>query len=68
MNANKLKGKIVENGLTVSELALKIGVDSSTMYRKISAKNGDKMLIREVKEIIEILHLTDEEAVSIFFN
>lgn len=68
MNANKLKGKIVENGLTVSDLALKIGVDPSTMYRKISAENGDKMLIREVKEIIEILHLTEEEAVSIFFN
>ena len=44
VNVNKLKGKIVENGMTVSTLAEKIGVDRATLYRKLS-NNGETMLV-----------------------
>ena len=44
MNVNKLKGKIVENGLNVSQLASSIGIDMTTMYRKLTS-NGDTLTI-----------------------
>ncbi|MCG1029277.1 helix-turn-helix transcriptional regulator [Virgibacillus halodenitrificans] len=67
MNVNKLKGKIVENGLTVGELANQIGMDRSTLYRKIS-NDGDSLTIKDVNLICRVLKLTKEEAMHIFFN
>lgn len=37
VNINKLKGKIVECGLNITELACKIGIDRTTLYRKINS-------------------------------
>lgn len=64
MNVNKLKGKIVESGMNVESLALKIGVDRSSMYRKLN--NGDKITVGEAVKIKDALELTPEEACSIF--
>ena len=33
VNVNKLRGKIVENGMSVEKLAGAIGVDKATIYR-----------------------------------
>ena len=65
-NMNKLRGKLVENEISVEELADKIGVTRSTIYRKIST-NGDSFTVGEANKIVDILHLTAEEAVAIFF-
>lgn len=65
MNINKLKGKIVEKEMTVALLAEKIGIDRSTLYRKL---DNQTLTIKEVKKIVEILNLTLDEANSIFFN
>jgi len=67
INVNKLKGKIVENGLKVGELALKIGIDRSTFYRKLK-NQGDSFTIREVNLICKELKLTKDEAMEIFFT
>lgn len=67
VNINKLKGKIVENGLTVTALAEKIGMDRATLYRKIS-NNGDTMLIKDANAICAALNLSVEDAVAIFFS
>lgn len=67
VNINKLKGKIVENGLTVATLAEKIGVDRATLYRKMS-NNGETMLVRDANNIVSALNLTPDEAVAIFFS
>jgi hypothetical protein len=67
MNVNKLKGKIVENGFTVGSFAESIGMDRSTLYRKMN-KNGDTFTIKEVKIICCKLELTDDEALAIFFS
>ena len=56
VNVNKLKGKIVENGMTVSALAEKIGVD------------GETMLVKDANAIVSALHLTAEDALAIFFS
>lgn len=67
INVNKLKGKIVECGLSVDELAEKIGLDKSTLYRRLH-KNGETFSIREANLICEALSLTKEEATAIFFT
>ena len=66
ININKLKGRIVERGLTISELAVKMGIDPSTLYRKIS-NDGDTMLVSEANKIVSILRLSSEDAIAIFF-
>ena len=66
INVNMLKGKIIEKGMNVTELARKIGVDRATLYRKLES-NGDTMLVRDANNIVAALNLTSEEAVAIFF-
>lgn len=67
VNINKLKGKIVENGLSVEKLAEKISIDRSTLYRKMS-NNGETFTIKEANLICKVLELSGQEATEIFFN
>lgn len=66
MDLNKLKGKIVEKGWNIERLALHLGVDRSSMYRKLN--NFEKITIGEAKRITTLLNLTNEEASSIFLG
>jgi plasmid maintenance system antidote protein VapI len=66
MNIRKLKGKMVEKGLTVGNLAAEMGVTKSTMYRKLSA--GKKITVEDAQKIKESLNLTGDEARDIFFG
>ena len=66
VNTNKLRGKIVECGMNVSDLAEKIGIDKATLYRKINS-GGDGFTIRDVNLIARALNLGFDEINSIFF-
>lgn len=66
MKLNKLKAKIVERGMNVETLAEKIGVDRSSLYRKLN--NFEKITIGEANRIKAVLELTNEEASSIFLD
>lgn len=66
VNVNKLRGKIIERGMNVEALAEAIGIDRSTLYRKMSC-GGDTMLVKDANNIVEALGLSADEAVSIFF-
>lgn len=67
VNVNKLKGKIVEKGLSVSELATLIGVDKTTFYRKLNS-DGKNFTIKEVDLIAEKLTLNKDDVNAIFFS
>ena len=67
VNINKLKGKIVEKELTIEKLAESIGLDRSTLYRKIN-NNGETITIKEANLICRELGLTVTEATDIFFS
>jgi len=67
VNVNKLKGKIIENGMSVASLAERIGMDRATLYRKIG-KNGKAMLIEDANKIVLALNLAADDAVAIFFS
>lgn len=66
VNINKLKGKIVERGLNISELAEKIGIDRATLYRKLGG-NGESFSIRDADLISKALELSIDEVNAIFF-
>ena len=65
MDVQKLKGKIVEKGMNVEAVAEQIGVDRSSLYRKLN--NFEKITIGEANRLKDVLCLSDEEAKSIFF-
>lgn len=65
MNILKLRGKMVERGCNVESLATEIGVDKSTLYRKLN--NGENFTVADVQKIKAALDLTTEEASDIFF-
>lgn len=67
MNINKFKGKVVENGLSIEKVARLIGIDKSTLYRKLNA-GGNDITIGEMGEMYKILKLTVDEAHDIFFD
>ena len=66
MNIPKLKGKMVERGINVETLAAKIGINRSTLYRKL--ESGEKFTVGEAQTIKEVLNLDKDEAVAIFFG
>ena len=63
IKTDKLKGIIVENGLTQMEVAKQIGIAPKTFYEKM--KNG-VFGSDEIQIMIDILHI--EDPVSIFFT
>ena len=65
MNVLKLKGRIVENGLTMEAVADKLGIDRTTLSRKLSE---DTVKVSEARKLIELLKLTPEDAFAIFFT
>lgn len=66
VNINMLRGKIVERGTNVSDVAEKMGIDKATLYRRIA--DGDAFTIGEAQKITDILSLSHDEAVAIFFS
>ena len=66
VNVDKLHGKIRELKTNIVEVAAKMGIDKSTLYRKL-AKNGAGLTIKDAQQLVNILQLTDEEAILIFF-
>ena len=66
VNVDKLHGQIRELKMNIVEVAARLGIDKSTLYRKL-AKNGAGLTVRDAQLLVDILQLTDEEALLIFF-
>lgn len=64
MNVNKLKAKIVEMGMNVESLAEAIGIDRSSLYRKLN--KSEKITIGEAQKMKDALSMSDDEAYEIF--
>lgn len=62
-NVMKLKGKIVENGYNQESFAEAIGMSKATLIRRLADGN---FTIGEASRIIDVLHLTKNEATEIF--
>jgi DNA-binding phage protein len=66
MNIRKLKGKMVEKGVSVDTLASDMGMTRSNLYRKLSEKGN--LTVRDAQKIKVSLNLTGDEARDIFFS
>ncbi len=66
VNVDKLKGKIVEQRMTVEELANAVGINAATLYRRIKV-GGGSFTISEADKIASVLSLSADELNSIFF-
>ena len=66
MNKNKLKGKIRKKGLTYKILAKKIGISVTSVNYKVNGQNLFNH--EEMIKLREILRLTDNEIIEIFFH
>lgn len=64
-NQRLLKAKMVERGVTATALSNSIGICEATFYRKIN-RDGDFSRF-EIQKISEVLLLSLEEKVNIFF-
>ena len=67
VNVLLLKGKVIEKGFTLEKIAEKIGIDRSTLSRKLS-NSGEDFTIKQADSIVNILKLTPNEATAIFFS
>lgn len=64
-NMDVLRGKMTERRVTCEEMARQIGVDVSTLYRKMRSE-GTSFTVGQMHKIVEVLKLTPDEASSIF--
>lgn len=67
MNVNKLRGRIVERGLTMAEVANHLDINRASLYRKMNSE-GETLTIKEANKIVELLEINPEEATEIFFG
>lgn len=64
LNAQKLKGKMVEKGKSVESVSAEMGINPATFYRKLKNNSFE---IGEAEKLVNILSLTSEETITIFF-
>ena len=67
MNVRKLKGLLVEKGISLDYVATAIGVGRSTFYRKLQ-NGGDSFTIGEVTAMANKIPLSKDEISNIFFS
>lgn len=65
-DTNKLKGKIMENGFSITSLARELKTSKTTLSQKIN--NKVKFSQTDIKNISNKLQLTGEEIKDIFLN
>lgn len=65
INSNLLKGLIVTNGKSMSEMAKALDINKTTLWRKISGKAT--LTHREILKLKESLNLNMDEIAKIFF-
>lgn len=66
MNKQKLKAAMVLENLTTDKLCAEIGISNTAWWRKISGKT--QFTQGEISRLRQILKLTAEQTVEIFFD
>lgn len=66
INKDKLRGKIVENRMNLEDFSRVIGMNPATFYRKLQG-DGQNFTVGQMHKIVDVLHLSNEEAMAIFF-
>lgn len=67
INSNEIKAQMKRVGMTQKNLADVIGMDPSTLNRKINNENGTVLTVKEANEIAQALNIPRESMTDIFF-
>lgn len=67
VNINRLRGRMVEYGITVAELARALQLHPTTVYRKLRC-GGDEFTVDEIRGMIPLLRLSKQDVECIFFT
>lgn len=66
MNKNLLEGLMKIKGVSKADLAAQLGINLSSLYRRLSGEND--FSLSEIKQIQKVLNLTTDEVVKIFIE
>ncbi|MFD1399658.1 helix-turn-helix domain-containing protein [Lacticaseibacillus suilingensis] len=67
VNLDRLKGLMTERHITQEKLADSLGVARSTVFRKMQ-RGGQDFTAREIFKMMEVIPLSDQEAIDIFLT
>lgn len=64
----KLKMKIKKTGFTLESFSKELGINRTTLYRKMNNNAGGDFTIGEIRRMNKLLNLSDNEIEEIFFT
>ena len=66
MNVDELRVELARRNISIPELADKIGIGKKSLYQRFKKETQFKQ--NEILKIKEILHLSNERVMEIFFS
>jgi len=61
INIPKIKGRMIEKNFTQEKLSTVMGIDRSTLNRKLNNVEGENLTVKEATQISKILEITMPE-------
>ena len=65
VNVSMLEDEIIKKNMTKEAVASELGIDRSTFYRRLQS---NRLLVCDIHRLTEVLGLSREKAVAIFFD
>lgn len=66
LDSQEIKKLINDKGYTLGAFAKKLGINNSTLFRKLN--KYESFTIGEAIKVCDLLSLTNEQAINIFFK
>lgn len=67
VNTREIKAQIRRVGTTQEELAKKLGINPSTLNRKINNVEGQQLTVKEATDMARALEIPRDQLLTIFF-
>ncbi len=67
VDTREIKAQIRRKGTTQEELAKMIGINPSTLSRKINNEKGQQLTVKEATDMANALEIPREQLLTIFF-
>lgn len=67
VNTREIKAQIRRVGTTQEELAKKLGINPSTLNRKINNEEGQQLTVKEATDMARALEIPRDHLLTIFF-
>lgn len=67
VNTREIKAQMQRKGMTQAMLAQKLGINPSTLNRKINNEEGENLTVKEANEMAIALEFPRNEITEIFF-